>query len=287
MSGIAGIIDLRGTREVQPQTLGNMLRLITHRDPAGKITKQQPGIAVGVRHSYMPASPQDEQLFVSADGNVWAVLDGRIFNRAELCPKLANQGYHPADQSDAELILHMYELDGVGCLAKLDGEFALLIWDSRQRRLFAARDRLGVHHLFYAVRDGLVYFASEIKAILASGGVERRLDLKAVDQVLFMNCPVAPRTMVEGVSALPAGHFLLAQDGQVTHQAYWDLEFAPEPPRMQREEVYRDQLLSPLREAVRVRIPPDLPVGVYLSGGLDSSAVTALMRQHGQKDIPA
>lgn len=287
MGGIAGVIDLRGTREVLPQTLSHMLRLMTHRGLAGEATRHQPGIAMGVRYSYPPASPEDEQPFVSADKSIWTVLEGRIFNRAELRSKLADKGYQFAGQSDAELTTHMYEWAGLDCLAQVEGEFVLLIWDGRQRRLFAARDRLGVRHLFYSVQDGMIYFASEIKAILASGGVERRLDLKAVDQVLFMNCPIAPRTMFEGVSALPAGHFLLAQDDQVTHQTYWDLEFVPETPGMHREEEYRRQLLSLLREAVRIRIPPDRPVGVYLSGGLDSSTVTALMRQNGLEDLSA
>jgi asparagine synthase (glutamine-hydrolysing) len=287
MGGIAGVVDLAGNREVPPQTLDNMLHLMTHRGLAGEATRHRPGIAMGVCYSYPPASPTDEQPFMSADESIWAVLEGRIFNRAELRPKLANKGYQFAGQSDAELIMHMYEWDGLDCLAQLEGEFVLLIWDGRQRRLFAARDRLGVRHLFYALQDGIIYFASEIKAILASGSVERRLDLKAVDQVLFMNCPIAPRTMFEGVSALPAGHFLLAHEGQVTHQTYWDLEFVPETPGIHREEEYRHQLLSLLREAVRIRIPPDRPVGVYLSGGLDSSTVTALMRQNGIEDLSA
>jgi asparagine synthase (glutamine-hydrolysing) len=242
---------------------------------------------MGVRYTRPPTPPADEQPFASNDGQVWAIVDGRIFNHVDLRRKIEDQGLHLAGQSDAELVLRMYELAGKDCLNQLEGEFALLVWDGRQRLLFAARDRLGVRHLFYAVRDGIVYLASEVKAILASGEVERRLDLKAIDQVMFMNCPVAPRTMFEGVSALPAGHFLLIRDGQVTHQPYWDLEFAPEEAGLHGEEVYRDQLLSLLRDAVRVRMPSDRPVGVYLSGGLDSSTITALMRENGRRDFPA
>jgi asparagine synthase (glutamine-hydrolysing) len=287
MGGVAGVIDLTGTREVEPRKLGSMLRTVAHRGPAGETTRQQAGVAVGVCYSHFPACPEEEQPAVSADGNVWALMDGRIFNHAELRRELDDQGCRFTGHSDAELILHLYELSGVDCLAQLDGEFALLVWDGRRRRLFAARDRLGVRHLYYAVQDGMVYFASESKAILASGDVERRLDLKALDQVLLMNCPIAPRTMFEGVSALPPGHFLLMHEGQVKHQAYWDLEFAPGEPGERSEEVYRDQLLALLRDAVRVRIPHDRKVGVYLSGGLDSSAVTALMRQSGLDSFPA
>jgi asparagine synthase (glutamine-hydrolysing) len=287
MSGIASIIDTKGTREIRPQTLEQMLRTIKHRGLDGEIMRRKAGIAMGVCYACPPASPADEQPFTSRDGQIWAAVDGRIFNRADLLRKIEDQGIHPTGQSDAELVLHMYKLAGQDCLDQLEGEFALVIWDRRQRRLFAARDRLGVRHLFYAVRDGMVYLASEIKAILASGQVERRLDLKALDQVLFMNCPVAPRTMFEGVSALPAGHFLLIQDGHVTQNAYWDLEFAPAEPGLCDEEAYRDQLLPLLREAVRVRMPSDRSLGVYLSGGLDSSTITALMHENGSGDFPA
>jgi asparagine synthase (glutamine-hydrolysing) len=288
MGGVAGIVDLTGAREVEPQKLRDMLRIMAHRGPAGETTRQEAGVAMGMRYSHSPACAEEEQPAVSAGGKAWALLDGRIFNHAELRRELDSQGCRFAGDSDAELILHLYERAGVDCLARLHGEFALVVWDGRQRRLFAARDRLGVRHLLYAVRDGMVYFASEGKAILAGGNVERRLDPKALDQVLFMNCPVAPRTMFEGISALPPGHFLLAQDGQVTHQAYWDLEFMPEEPGACSEEVYRNQLIALLRDAVRVRVPHDRPAGVYLSGGLDSSAVTALMRQDGPPDsLPA
>jgi asparagine synthase (glutamine-hydrolysing) len=264
-----------------------MLRGIAHRGSAGQLIKQQVGVAFGVRCAHPPASPEDEQPFVSVDGQVWVVLDGQIFNSAALRRELEEQGTRFAGQSCAELILHMYRSAGVDCLDRLDGEFAFVVWDGDQRRLFAARDRLGVHHLFYTVQDGMLYFASEIKGILASGQVERQLDLKALDQVLFMNCPVAPRTMFEGVSSLPAGHFLLAHDARVSHQAYWDLEFAPEEAGLRSEEEYREQLFSLLSDAVQVRMPTDRPVGAYLSGGLDSSAVTALMRHNGFKNIPA
>jgi len=287
MGGIVGIIDLTGTREVERRKLDDMLHIIAHRGQASKTHRLQTGVAIGVCYGHSPACPEEEQPVVSSDGKVWALLDGHIFNHAEIRRELDKQGCRFASHSDAELILHLYELKGVDCLGQLDGEFVIVIWDGRLRRLFAARDRLGVRHLFYAMQDEQVYFASESKAILASGDVERRLDMKALDQVLFMNCPVAPRTMFEGISALPAGHWLLVQDDQITHQAYWDLEFMPDEPGVHSEEVYRDQLLALLRDAVRVRIPHDRPVGVYLSGGLDSSAVTALMRQNGLGSFPA
>ncbi len=287
MSGIVGVVDTTAQRTVAAQTVERMLPLIAHRGRAGDAVRQQDGVAMGVRQGHVPASPEDAQPFVSGDGQLWAVLEGRVFNHADLRRDLEGRGVRLRGRSDAELIARLYESAGVDCLDRVQGEFAFVIWDGRQRRLFAARDRLGVHHLFYTLQDGLLYFASEIKAILASSAVERRLDLRALDQVMFMNCPIAPRTMFEGVSALPPGHVLLAQDGQVTHRPYWDLEFAPEVLAAGGEETYREQLLSLLRDAVEVRIPPDRPVGVYLSGGLDSSTITTLMSQNGLGEFPA
>ncbi|MGD8624639.1 MAG: asparagine synthase-related protein, partial [Anaerolineae bacterium] len=254
-----------------------MLRAIRHRGSAGPDTRQATGIALGVQSSHSAASPEKRQITVSADGKGWAILNGRILNHAELEHYLEQRGSPLVDRSDADLLLALYRLQGTRCLDQMEGEFALVVWDGWQRRLFAARDRLGIHHLFYTIQDGTFYFGSEIKAILATGQVERRLDPHAIDQVLFMNCPVAPRTMFQGISALPAGHFLLVHDGHLNQQAYWDLEFAPATVGLQSEEEWRQQLLSLLRNAVHKRIPSDQSTGVYLSGGLDSSTVTALM----------
>jgi asparagine synthase (glutamine-hydrolysing) len=287
MGGLAGFVVMTGNTEISPSTLGRMLRWIAHRGPAGETMRQQGNVAIGVRHSHMPAAPEDEQPFVSADGQVWAALDGRIFNAREVRQTLERQGFRFVGPSTAELIARLYESAGPSGLAQLGGEFALVVWDGRQKRLFAARDRLGVRHLFYAVHNGTIYFASEIKAILGSGEVERRLDLQALDQVLFMNCPVAPRTMFAGVSALPAGRFLLVQDGQAKHEAYWDLEFAPAQPGVRSEESYKEEFLALLRAAIQARIPRNQPVGVYLSGGLDSSTITALMRESISGRFPA
>jgi asparagine synthase (glutamine-hydrolysing) len=285
VSGIAGLIDVRENREAAADVLTRMLRCIAHRGPAGETSRQQAGVAMGACYSCLPGSTRDEQPFVSADGQVWVVMTGRILNRTELGRQLEERGVRLGGQSDAELIYNLYEWSGVDCLERLEGEFAFVIWDERQRRLFAVRDRLGIHHLFYALHDGVLVFASEIKAILASGVVERRLDLKALDQVLFMNCPVAPRTMFEGICALPAGRFLLVEAGQARTKAYWDLAFVPEEAGARSVASYCEELLSLLRQAVRVRLSDGRPAGVYLSGGLDSSGITMLMQQEDLRDF--
>jgi asparagine synthase (glutamine-hydrolysing) len=287
MGGLAGAVALNGNREISPSTLECMLRWIAHRGPAGATMRQRGNVAIGVRHTHMPVAPEDEPLFVSADGQLWAAIDGRIFNAGAVRETLERRRFQFTGPSPAELIARLYEADGASGVAQLEGEFALVVWDGLQKRLYAARDRLGVRHLFYALLNGTVYFASEIKAILGSGAVERRLDLQALDQVLFMNCPVAPRTMFAGISALPAGHYLLVQDGQARHKAYWDLEYDPAPPGARSEESYEAEFLTLLRAAVAARIPSSGPVGVYLSGGLDSSTITALMRERIPSSFPA
>ncbi len=286
MGGMAGLVRLAGNGE-NASTLNRMLRCIAHRGPAGETVRQDDKVAIGVRHSYAPTAPEDEQPFVSADGRLWAALDGRIFNASEVRQSLERQGVPFTGPSTAEVIARLYESAGPSGVSQLDGEFALVVWDDRQKRLFAARDRLGTHHFFYTIHDGTIYFASEIKAILGSGQVERRLDPRSLDQALFMNCPVPPRTMFVGVSALPAGYWLLVQDGQAHQEAYWDLEFAPAQPGERSDESYKEEFLALLRAAVRARIPRDQPVGVYLSGGLDSSAVTALVRENVSAPFPA
>lgn len=285
MSGIAGFVDLQGGDRITAETLKRMVHSLAHRGPAGNTSRYQAGIAMGALHTYDPASG-GPQPFVDESGDIWAVLEGRLFNHTVLEQQLRERGVRLKGRSAAELVAQMYVAVGDAFVEQLEGEFALVVWDGRRQRLFAARDRLGIHHMFYAVHDGVLYFASEIKAILASGHIARRLDLRALDQVFFMNCPVAPRTMFEGVTALPAGHVLSAQDGDVNHRMYWDLDLTPDT-SARSETAYREQLLALLREAVRVRIPGDRPVGVYLSGGLDSSAVTMLMRETMDGAFPA
>jgi asparagine synthase (glutamine-hydrolysing) len=287
MSGIAGVIDLEGRRDGTSSIVKRMLDHIAHRGPAGETLEADPGIAIGVRHTESPEREEEQQPFVRSDRMMWAAIDGRIFNHTALRREMVTQGVRFFGDTDAELAAHLYAMFGVDCLDRIEGEFALVIWDAREKQFFAARDRLGVRHLCYTRQNGKVYFASEIKAIVGSGEVDRRLDLKALDQVLYMNCPVAPRTMFEGVSALPAGHFLLVKPDRVIQEPYWDLDFAPEPLGPTSEAQYREQLLVLLEDAVAARTPSDRPVGVYLSGGLDSSAVTALMAGNGLGEFPA
>jgi len=287
MSGIVGVIETNNKQKDLKGILNRMLNSIRHRGPNDVESRFQIDAAMGVCYSHPAEKTEDKQPFSDSRGEIWSVLEGRIFNHEKLREELTQQSVQFRGDSDAELVTHLYKLFGVDFLQKLEGEFSFAIYDHNEKRLFAARDRLGAHHLVYAIQDGVLLFASESKAILASRMIERRLDLKALDQVMFMNCPVAPRTMFDGISAIPAGHFLIIQDNQAKLEAYWDLEYQPAEFDANREDEYRHQLLSHLYEAVKDRIQPDRKMGVYISGGLDSSTIAALMSENGLGKLPA
>ena len=211
-------------------------------------------------------------------GRYHVIFNGEIYNYRELRGDLIAQGHQFRTQSDTEVIVHLYEQMGERCPEKLIGMFAFAIWDSVERTLFLARDRLGIKPLFYAeIPDGKFLFASELKAILAHGGVARELDPEGLDRYLtFMYVP-APRTIVRGVQKLPPGHTLTVRDGRCAIRRYWELPRAEPISTGRPFPVEAAELRAALEEAVRCRLISDVPLGAYLSGGLDSSLVVALM----------
>ncbi len=287
MSGIAGVFDTRNQNLALQEIIEDMLSSMHHRGPNGRRYLQRAGAAMGHCYANPAKKTQDEQPISVNKDAIWSVLEGRIFNHSQLREELVQRGLGFQGDSDAELVAQLYLLYGPDCVEKLQGEFSFALYDHNQKRLFAARDRLGVHHLVYAIQDGVLLFASESKALLASGLIERGLDLKALDQVMFMNCPVAPRTMFAGISTIPAGHFLIIQDNQPKLEAYWDLEYQPAEFDANREGEYQHQLLSHLRKAVKDRTQPERKMGVYISGGLDSSTIAALMSENKLGKLPA
>ena len=211
-------------------------------------------------------------------GRYQIIFNGEIYNYRQLRGELIAQGHQFRTQSDTEVIVHLYEEMGERCPEKLIGMFAFAIWDSVERTLFLARDRLGIKPLFYAELPGSrLLFASELKAILAHGGIARELDPEGLDQYLtFMYVP-APRTIVRGVRKLPPGHTLTVRDGHCAIRRYWELPRAAPIPKGRPFPVEASELRPWLEEAVRCRLISDVPLGAYLSGGLDSSLVVALM----------
>lgn len=278
MCGIVGVIDFRG-RPVQPWLLNDMIRQVAYRGPDG--TGIHTDGPVGLAHARLSIVDVSggHQPMASRDRTVWIVFNGEIFNYVELRADLEARGYTFTTRSDTEVILKAYEHKGEDCVRDFNGQWAFAIWDGRRRRLFLSRDRLGVRPLYYAHTAGGIAFGSEIKCLLTHPEVPRELDLRGLDEVFTFWSPLAPRTVFRNVEQLPPGHSLTIDDtGAVRMAAHWrpDYSVAQWAPRDPDEAA--DALRALLADATRVRLRGDVPVGAYLSGGLDSSVVTGLIR---------
>lgn len=225
-----------------------------------------------------------QQPMCNEDRSLWITFNGEIFNYVELREELVTNGHVFATRSDTEVILHLYEEEGEDCVHRLNGQWAFAIWDAKRRALFASRDRLGVRPFFYTVVKGELVFGSEIKALLAHPDVEAEIDLIALDQIFTFWSPLAPRTIFRDIFQLAPGHSLTVWDGRLYDRAYWQLDYRVHQiheDASAREEQDAEQLRALLTDATRIRLRSDVPVGAYLSGGLDSTVVTALAKTCG------
>lgn len=276
MCAIAGIVNLQG--QTLPAGMRAhveaMVAAMRHRGPdeAG-CRALGPAMLGHARLSIIDLSTGTQPIG-NEDGSIQVVFNGEIFNYPELRAELEAKGHRFATTTDTEVIVHAYEERGVDCLRDFNGQFALALWDGPRRRLFLARDRVGICPLHYARSGDLLLFASEAKALLGRLGVPRGLDPRALDQFLTFWTPLAPRTMFEGISELPPGHFAVVEDGRLRLTPYWRLNFEPDARPWSADEA-AEALAEALGEATRIRLRADVPVGVYLSGGLDSSYVAA------------
>ncbi len=285
MCGIAGMIGLRGANS-SPDLLKKMSETLTHRGPDafGLHLDREAGLAHS-RLSILDLAG-GAQPMSNADGSLWITYNGEIFNYLELREELIAKGHQFATRSDTEVILHLYAREGEECVSKLNGQWAFAIWDARNRKLFASRDRMGIQPFFYTVADQTFLFASEIKALFAHPAVSRELDLKALDQIFTFWVTLPPRTSFHDVQQLPPGHNLTVQDGKIRIREYWSMNFSEIDP-VESNDAWDDaivqrkseELLSLLCDATRIRLRADIPVGAYLSGGLDSSLVAALTQR--------
>ena len=292
MCGITGIFNLTSEQPIEVSALRQMLGMLRHRGPDqfGIYTDERVGLG-NARLSIIDLTT-GQQPISNEDGSLWIVFNGEIFNYVELRPELEAKGHRFETGTDTEAILHLYEDLGPGCLSHLNGQFAFAIWDSRQQTLFMARDRLGIRQLFYTVVDGALVFGSEIKAILADPRVRAEFDPVALDQIFAFWSPLSPRTFFQNIRELPAGHYLLANRDGIRTSAYWELHFpdvfdgggVPQPGAFALDEGELDGYLNEFRallvDATRIRLRADVPVGAYLSGGLDSSATSAIVRKY-------
>ncbi len=259
---------------------------IVHRGPDEQGVYEDGFIAMGMRRLSIQDVAHGHQPSRSEDGTVVAMLNGEIYNVAELRRMLIGRGHQLASDGDTELIPHLYEEFGVDFVHHLRGMFAIALWDLPRRRLVLVRDRLGKKPLYYRSHPGGLAYASELKSVLVDPRVERRPDLVAINHYLTYQYVPAPWAAVEGVQKLPPGHLLVVEGGQPHLRRYWNLQYAPagtDSPQTDDElaEILRERLI----ESVRLRMIGERPVGAFLSGGLDSSSVVAAMRRAGVSDI--
>ena len=281
MCGIAGYLDLRGERAAQQNILTRMADSIRHRGPdsSGYFTDGPLGFAFR-RLSIIDLHTGDQPLF-NEDRSLVLMCNGEIFNYRELRRELEAGGHRFYTQSDAEVLLHLYEDHGAEMLQRLNGQFGFVIWDRRKKTLFMARDHLGIVPLYYAQVDGHLVFGSEIKTILQHPAVTRRVDLTSLDQIFSFPGLISPWTMFEGVRRVPNGHYVTVEGQEVTDTEYWDLDY----PRQEEAEYphsddyYIEGLRELFKRSVEYRLQADVPVGFYLSGGLDSSLTAAVINE--------
>jgi asparagine synthase (glutamine-hydrolysing) len=280
MCGIAGKVWHDGSRPVEPDLLARMAASIRHRGPDDEGIWTAPGVGlVHRRLAVIDLSPRGHQPMASADGALHIVFNGEIYNHRELRRELAARGRTFRSDSDTEVLLHLYEEDGVGMLERLRGMFAFAIWDARTRTLFAARDRLGKKPFHY-LHDGEKFlFASEPRAILRDPAVSAAPDGRAIGHYLTFGYVPGAHSALRGFNKLPPAHYLLLRDGALDVRRYWDVRFLPK--RREPEAELEARLIDLLEESVRLRMISDVPLGALLSGGVDSSLVVALMKRVG------
>jgi len=281
MCGIAGFFALQPRPLAPRSVLERMVEAVRHRGPdaAGVYLDRRAGL--GHRRLSIIDLAGGRQPLSTADGKLWVTFNGEIFNYVELTEELAARGRQFRTRSDTETILHAFAEHGPACVQSFNGDFAYAIWDKARERFVMARDRMGVRPLYYAVHDGVLVFASEVKSLFLYPGLRPELDPLGLDQCFTFWAPLAPRTAFKGVHELPPGHQLIAENGTFKVEPYWRLAFPVrgESERWSEAEA-RERVEALLADATRIRMRADVPVGAYLSGGFDSSATTALAKRH-------
>jgi asparagine synthase (glutamine-hydrolysing) len=277
MCGIAGFIDQGDfSKEERTAILTRMCQVIIHRGPDDQGLEVIGPVALGMRRLSIIDLSGGHQPMSGEDGKVTIVFNGEIYNFQELQPLLESRGHVFKTHSDTESIVHAYEEFGDSCVTHLRGMFCFAIWDEKAKTLFLARDRVGKKPLYYTqTRHGSFVFGSEIKSILEHPDVEREIDLEALDAYLTLGYVPDPLSIFRNIRKLPPGHTLTYTRGRVTLKQYWDFDFVPDVDRS--EESYVEELRQLLDDAVRCRLISDVPLGAFLSGGIDSSTVVALM----------
>jgi asparagine synthase (glutamine-hydrolysing) len=308
MCGICGKINIEG-KEIRRELIARMNSVLSHRGPDDEgiyINNPSPGASqamasVGLGHkrlSIIDLSEAGKQPMSNEDGFIQMVFNGEIYNFKSLKKELEQNGHHFTSQTDCEVIIHLYEKEGIECIKKLNGMFAFALWDSKNQALFLCRDRLGIKPLFYSWDGKSLYFASEIKSILCDPEVSKKMDWNALNLYLTLNYIPAPYTIFKKIKKLDPGCYIMVRKEGLEIKQYWDIEKGTEyyENKEKNIETYKKNLYDLLEDSVRIRLIADVPLGAFLSGGIDSSIIVGLMSRVsnspintysiGYKDVP-
>jgi asparagine synthase (glutamine-hydrolysing) len=277
MCGIAGIVNYESRQPADREVIEAMLRAMVHRGPDDGGCYIDQYVGLGHRRLSIIDRSGGHQPMCNEDGTVWITFNGEIYNFRRLRDELVANGHTFQTHSDTEVIVHLYEDLGEHCVHRLHGMFTFIIWDSRKDQILVARDRVGIKPLYYCVSNGRLALASEMKALLAVPDFHRTVNLQALHEYLALGYTIAPATILQGVLKLEPGHLMVVRNGSVQTHQYWDLDYSKKTQATERELV--DEFSSRLTESVRTHLVGEVPIGILLSGGLDSTGVTALVSQ--------
>ncbi len=289
MCGICGIASQASAQPVDRSLLEAMCRTIVHRGPDDEGFYAAKTVGLGARRLSIIDLEGGHQPLANEDGSIWVAHNGEVYNFPELREELISRGHNFSTRTDTETIIHSYEEWGEEFVHRLRGMFAFALWDEKKRQLLLVRDRLGVKPLYYTLLDdGTFVFGSELKAVLVHPRVPREVEPRALDFFLTLEYIPAPLSIFRGIHKLPAGHSLTYKDGRVEIKKYWDIKAAArgqDNPSKRRLPEVMDELYTLLRESVRLRLVSDVPLGAFLSGGIDSSTIVGLMRELGASPL--
>ncbi|MBN1274289.1 MAG: asparagine synthase (glutamine-hydrolyzing) [Candidatus Aminicenantes bacterium] len=285
MCGICGIAEMGAGRRVNRKILISMRDSLSHRGPddSGIIIKGQ----IGLGHRRLSIIDLDfgSQPMHNEDSSVWIVFNGEIYNYQELRDELEGKGHKFTTKSDTETLIHLYEEEGSGLLNKINGMFSFCIWDEHKKEFFLARDRMGQKPLYYSQTKETFLFASEIKALLLHPSVSREIDIDSLNKYLTFEYVPAPHSIIRNMHKLKPGYYLVFRLTEKDHEVhrYWDIPLVDDAIAHKTEQEYADDLVDVLSDSVRLRLRSDVPLGIFLSGGIDSSVITALSMEHVRK----
>jgi asparagine synthase (glutamine-hydrolysing) len=277
MCGICGIFEPQRTTEVERAVLKPMADAIQHRGPDDEGFYSAPGVGLAFRRLAIIDVEGGHQPLSNEDGSIWIAFNGEIYNFQELNKRYLSSGHTFRTRSDTETIVHLYEELGEACFAELRGMFGLAIWDGRRKRLLLARDRIGKKPLYYSWDGRRLVFGSEIKALWPAGGLSKEMDPEALCDYFSYQYVPAPKTIYRSVRKLKPGHYLVVEGSNLREVPYWDIRF--DKPKQLSEDEWCESFLDEYRKAVKSRLVSDVPLGAFLSGGVDSSSVVALMNE--------